>query len=318
MAASCWPAGGACRDVGGGGVILADKTTDKFAWLEARRTVVTASEIGVIVRGGAGRAALLAEKRSGEHRDLSRVPAIRHGLAREPVIARWATARWPHLTVDERLVASDEHPRHAATCDMTGPDSVAEIKTGGKPWGENAYVDRYFDQVLWQLHVTGKRYGWILYEQHDDGVPVGFEPLVVAVPYDAERVAVLVAAADEFLAELDDPAVEAPEIDVELDELAAEYLDAKDAEAARTATKKARWADLQERLRERGSGTQETEFARVTWSTTEKQKTTVDEVAARAADPDLAARWDALLAAHTTTETVTDRRLTVTRPKEGK
>lgn len=71
-----------------------------------------------------------------------------------------------------------------------------------------------------------------------------------------------------------------------------------------------------DRLKGRGSGTQETAIARVTWSTTEKTKTTVDEAGARAANPELAAAWDALLADHTTTETVTERRLTVTRPKE--
>ncbi len=296
--------------------VLADKTVDRAAWLEARRTVVTASEVPVIVRGGAARAALLAQKRSGEWVDLSTVPAIRHGNLREVVIGRWACTRWPQLEVDERLVAAEANPRHAATCDLSGPGEVVEIKTGGRPWGDNSSAGRYTDQVLWQMYCRGVKVGRILYEEHDDFIPVDFEPVVIEVPWDPERVAQLVAAADAFLVELDDTTVEAPTLDLVLDEAAAEYLDAKDAEAARTATKRARWADLQDMVRERGSGTQETAHARVTWSTTEKTKPVVDETAARAADPELAAAWDALLAAHTTTETVTDRRLTVTRPKE--
>lgn len=296
--------------------VLADKLADRDAWLTARDRVVTASEVPHIVRGGAARAALLTEKRSGAHRDLSRIPAIAHGLAREAVIARWAIARWPHLAVDERLVHAPGNARHAATCDVAGDGAIAEIKTGVHDWAAVAAAPRYIDQVLWQMYCHGVRTAHILYEQHEAGVPVAFEPLVVGVPYDEARVEELVSAADEFLAELDDPVAEVAPLDVELDTLAVAYLDAHEGEKQRTAVKKERWAELQARLAGRGSGSQETAHARVTWSTTAKTKTVVDEQAAREANPEIAAMWDALMAAHTTTETVQERRQTVTRPRE--
>lgn len=295
--------------------VLADKRADKDAWLAARERVVTASEIPHIVRGGAGRASILAEKRAGVRRDLSGIPAIAHGLAREEVIARWAIARWPSLAVDERLIHAPGQERHAATCDLTGPGVIVEIKTGVHDWSK-APAGRYVDQVLWQMYCLDVRTAHIIYEQHEDGVPLAFEPLVIPVDWDEARVGELVAAADAFLAELDDPTVEPVAVDVDLDTVAVAYLDAHEAEKARTATKKARWGELQALLADRGSGSQETTHARVTWSTVTETKTTVDEQGAREANPELAGMWDALLAAHTTTETVEKRRQTVTRPKE--
>ncbi len=277
--------------------------------------VVTASEIATIVRGGAGRAALLASKRSGEQPDLSRVAAIRHGLDREPALAAWAAARWPGLTVDERLVVSDTHPRHAATCDMTSAHAVVELKTGVHPWEACPSADRYRDQVLWQMHVTGLEVGVIVYEQHEGGVPVDMEPRVVGVPRDEKRLDELIAAADAFLTDLDNPDVEVPEIDAELDALGQQYLDDKDAESAAKKRKASSWDAMQSRLAKRGTTTQETAGARVTWSVWDEDVSTVDEAAAREANPDLAGMWDALLAAYTTTEKVRKTRLTVTRPK---
>lgn len=296
--------------------VLASKLDDPAAWREARRRVVTASEIPVIVRGGAARAALLAEKRSGEWRDLSHVPAIAHGLAREPALTAWASLKWPDVAQSELLLAADVNERHAATCDLLGVSSVVELKTGIHPWEACPSAPKYRDQVLWQMHVTEHREAWLVYERHDGGVPVDFEPTVVPVKWDAERVAVLVEAADVFLAELDDDTVEVVPLDLDLDVLARRYLDEHEAEKQRTAAKKAAWADLHSRLADAGSVSQETDGARVTWTVAEKPKVTVDEAAAREANPELAEMWDALIAAHTTTEMVRESRLTVTRPKE--
>lgn len=297
--------------------ILADKLADYHAWLEARRPVATASEIGVIIRGGAARAQLLAEKRSGAHKDLSSIPAIAHGNSREAPIAEWAAAKWPGLEVSEALVHAPGEPRFAATCDLVGPGMIREIKTGKHAWEDTATAEKYRDQVLWQMLCLDIRDAAILFEQHEDGVPVGFEPSVIPIEWDAVRVIELVEAARLFLDDLDGDEAE-PDFDADVDAIAMAYLAAFDREKDRTKEKKAYWSQLQERLEGRGPVSQETPWARVTYSVSEKTKPVIDEAAARAADPDLAARWDALLAAHTTTETVTDERLTVTRPKEKK
>lgn len=292
--------------------VLADKLADVEVWREARRHCITASEAYDCLTE-AGRMRVVAQKRSGEFPDLSRVPAVAHGNAREPELARWAGVKFG-ATVDERLIHAEGEPRHAATPDMLTDRSVVELKTGNSLWGENPSRAKYVAQVNWQMYCTGLDQGIVVYEPHENYVPLSMWPVTVPVERDEQLIEQLIEGANLALAMLDTD-LSVPEFDAEVDAIAAEITDWREQEAAAKTRKADAWGRLQKHLGERDSF-QQTGNHRVTWTVEDKTKKRVDEAAARAADPELAAAWDALLAEHTTTETVAEGRLTVTTPKD--
>ncbi|WOH94944.1 YqaJ viral recombinase family protein [Corynebacterium urealyticum] len=152
------------------------KTESREQWLEARRRYVTATEVAQLVRRGQDYWDELREIKAGERAasDISNLPAVRHGREREALIAPYVQG------LEEGMVPNGDlyvrNGRYAATPDLVGDGIVGEIKTikdtrlaklqsaRGWPTGQ------YYDQVQWQLFVTGAIaciFAWEPYEDWD-------------------------------------------------------------------------------------------------------------------------------------------------------
>lgn len=317
------------------------ESTDQEAWLAARRTGVTATEVHKLAKSGASKLRVGDEKLTGKHADLSRNRYAKRGHTREPIIAAWVEQHYG-IHPSTMLYASDE-PRWAlATPDgvqvdpFDGEVVLAEIKTSNKdltpgPVGpDNVLIMElvdgtwrkghfwkmgYYDQMQWAMFVMGATRTLFAYEQHDDQWPnprpLEEQPRTVWVLRDEARIAELVPLAATFYAEVIDapPASEdTPEEWVEIELIAGELLEARVRENDAKSYKEGVWKHLQALIADRDDFKKEFEGANVTWSTTHPDKSVVDMEAAVAADPELVAQFQAvseayrnLLARHTTT-----------------
>ena len=152
------------------------KTESREQWLEARRSYVTATEVAQLVRRGQDYWDELREIKAGIRTapDISGLPAVRHGREREAVIVPYVQG------LEEGMVPNDDlyvrNQRYAATPDLVGDGIVGEIKTikdtrlaklqAAKGWP----TGQYYDQVQWQLFVTGAIacvFAWEPYEDWD-------------------------------------------------------------------------------------------------------------------------------------------------------
>ena len=185
------------------------KTESREQWLEARRKYVTATEVAQLVRRGQDYWDGLREIKAGQRTapDIGNLPAVRHGREREALIV-------PYVQSLEQGMApnSDLHVRngrYAATPDLVGDGIVGEIKTikdtrlaklqaaRGWPTGQ------YYDQVQWQLFVTGAIaciFAWEPYEDWDgELVPREDMREHITIHRDEERINQLQEVADAFL-----------------------------------------------------------------------------------------------------------------------
>lgn len=250
---------------------------DRAAWLEARRSVITATEAKQLAMAPNATArkrvveALVDEKLNGSK--FSGNHFTHWGTLREPVIIEQLSLRYGLRTCG-LLVHAEDNPRHAATPDAVGVNfdgllDLAEIKTSkndlrrGLPGFDRA---GYWFQMQWQMRCTGARRVLYVLEQHDDDwsrwdlsdpstwlLETGPRPLGLAVEWverDDEAIAQMVGFADQALLALDaaiaDRAagvVEAP-ADVRAVELMGRVLAARKAEAEAVAEKKAAWDAL--------------------------------------------------------------------------
>lgn len=152
------------------------KTESREQWLDARRRYVTATEVAQLVRRGQDYWDELREIKGGSRTapDISGLPAVRHGREREALIAPYVQS------LEEGMVPNDDlyvrNGRYAATPDLVGDGIVGEIKTikdtrlsklqAAKGWP----TGQYYDQVQWQLFVTGAIsciFAWEPYEDWD-------------------------------------------------------------------------------------------------------------------------------------------------------
>ena len=81
-----------------------------------------------------------------------------------------------------------------------GRVELAEIKTTNKPW--RSIPRHYLRQVWWQQYVLGAERTLVVWEQHEDFVPVHAEPLCRWVDRDDEQIRALVGMADRLVEEL--------------------------------------------------------------------------------------------------------------------
>lgn len=315
---------------------------DRDLWLAERRTGLTATEVrDLILKGPSFRRELIERKlgRRAEVDDLSHVPEIGWGKAREAAIAAEAQRRF-NIAPESRVFHAADDSRFLFSPDGVGVDwedtlLISELKTDGQdiaPWTDRFDSKGYLFQMTWGMRVSGARkclYGWEIREgSRQDGFRPG-ELRFDWIHYDEKLAATLEQVALEFLAELDaarendaDPA-----IDDALDVLAVNYLRFLDMENEGKAAKEGVWAQLKALLADVPTLSQESALARVTWTrggpvTSEKttEVESVDEEAAKlsaghvfaklhAARTKLAAverEWAEVLAAHTTTEKVTE------------
>ena len=185
------------------------KTESREQWLDARRRYVTATEVAQLVRRGQDYWDELREIKAGSRTapDISGLPAVRHGREQEALIVPYVQS------LEEGMVPNDDlyvrNGRYAATPDLVGDGIVGEIKTikdtrlaklqAAKGWP----TGQYYDQVQWQLFVTGAIacvFAWEPYEDWDgELVPREDMREHITIHRDDARITQLQEVADAFL-----------------------------------------------------------------------------------------------------------------------
>ena len=185
------------------------KTESREQWLDARRRYVTATEVAQLARRGQDYWDELREIKAGDRTapDISGLPAVRHGREREALIVPYVQSLEQGMAPNEDLYVRND--RYAATPDLVGDGIVGEIKTikdtrlaklqAAKGWP----TGQYYDQVQWQLFVTGAIaciFAWEPYEDWD-GELVPREDMRdnITIHRDEERINQLQEVADAFL-----------------------------------------------------------------------------------------------------------------------
>lgn len=182
-----------------------ETSENRDAWLAARRSLVTATEVAKAATP-AGLRDVLAERANPTEIEDNAYMAF--GRDNEDWICRYLKAEFG-LMPNRWLIASEEFPEHAATPDALSLDHewIGEIKTGGKvPLDKNGLLVppiAHRRQMQWQLYCTGAQvcaYAWLLRtEVGGVFVPAWMEPQIVIVPRDEEMIADLVRVADQLL-----------------------------------------------------------------------------------------------------------------------
>lgn len=193
---------------------VADESKDREAWLAARREGITATEVATLAKSPAAAFRLREEKQSGVS-SFTGNKWTAWGKEREPIIAaRYAGVG---LLPTSKLYRSTDDARYLASPDMIGEDFdeslyLGEIKTSKynlAPEGDYFRTTTYYDQMQWQMFVTGARWCTFIWEQHDgewveqfDGTygPTVREIRSEHVERDDDRIEHLVGIADRFLA----------------------------------------------------------------------------------------------------------------------
>ena len=170
---------------------------DRASWLRARSRGVTGTD-----------AAQLASARSVDRvvRDKIRGSGFTgnaftdHGRRREPELAGWA-GRVYGMTASSALFHAPARRDHLATPDglreRDGRLELCEIKTTNSLW--RSIPRSYLRQVWWQQYVLGAERTLVVWEQHENFVPVADEPQCRWVDRDDEQIAQLVTLADLLL-----------------------------------------------------------------------------------------------------------------------
>lgn len=236
--------------------ILADEQLDRDDWKAKRRTVTTATQVGVIA-GGHPYSTLLDvwnDKTDPEwieepNRYLDERAAL--GRARESEIIAWASKRpeiGGKLTANSALLTSEWAEGAACTPDAYriargGRLVIVDAKTtqqnwhdpedyrsgsraGEEPTGKPVGVPQHVtDQMLWTYKVLGADQVWLAVEQYvwEKGAPTLVDTYLILVPMDEVRLAFLEARVAEFEQNLRDEI--APESDIDIRAIRAEGLD---------------------------------------------------------------------------------------------
>lgn len=171
--------------------------TDRMAWLKARARGVTATDI-----------AKLSTPRSIETAARDKLYGSRftgnafteHGKAREPEIAAWVLAEYG-IHPSSALFHAEQDLRHLATPDGAvlredGRLELSEIKTTNKAW--RSIPRNYLRQIWWQQYVLGAERTLMVWEQHENFVPIG-EPQFRWVDRDESEIERLVKLAGDLI-----------------------------------------------------------------------------------------------------------------------
>lgn len=201
------------------GFTIIDDGTDRASWLLSRQGGVSATDVARLASGGTETWKAVRAEKAGKGRDFMNA-AMQHGKDREPVIIRFA-ARQFGVQPFGKLVAASDEPRFICTPDAVGEGLAAEVKTTVHDWQSLEDVPRrYRDQLLWQMRVLGFARGVLLFEPHENGVPLHPLPKWFDVACDAARIAHLESIAYEFLDSTDEPDEDAAIIDALLTDAA--------------------------------------------------------------------------------------------------
>ena len=189
-------------------MIAADRfveTSDNYeAWLTARRTGVTATEVAKAATP-AGFREVTANRVNPQPVEVN--DFMRFGSDNEAWIAR-VLKRDFDLMPNRWLIAAEGEPQHMATPDALSltHEWIGEIKTGGTAPLKGGLLNppiAHRRQMQWQLWCTGAQscvYAFMLRaESAGVFVPAWLEPLIVLVPRDEAMIADLVKVADQLL-----------------------------------------------------------------------------------------------------------------------
>src|SRR5690606_31648907 len=171
--------------------------SDRSAWLYARSRGITATDV-----------AKLSSPRSIEAAAHMKLHGSRfsgnaytdHGKAREPVIAAWVLQEYG-IAPSQALFHAELDRRHLATPDglalrESGHIELSEIKTTNKEW--RTIPRHYLRQVWWQQYVLGAERTLMVWERHENFVPVG-DPECRWIDRDENEIAQLVHMAGQLI-----------------------------------------------------------------------------------------------------------------------
>ena len=145
---------------------------DRVAWMQARARGITATDV-----------AKLSTPRSIDTAAWEKLHGSRfggnafteHGKTREPEIAAWVLGEHG-IEPSRALFHAEADLRHLATPDgvvlrENGTLELAEIKTTNKAW--RTIPRNYLRQIWWQQYVLGAERTLMVWERHENFVPVG-------------------------------------------------------------------------------------------------------------------------------------------------
>ena len=166
--------------------------SDRPAWLAARRTRITSTDVAKAMTPSGWRQ-VVSEKLYGiQHPDNAYMD---HGRKREPVLAAMARNRYGVLP-NEYLYARG---RYAATPDGVHPDKpqLSEIKTATRAM-PRTFPRIYRDQVYLAQYVFDAERTLLVWEHHKDGVPIDIEPEFRWLERDDDRIQELINKGDQL------------------------------------------------------------------------------------------------------------------------
>lgn len=172
---------------------------DRDAWLTARNTGITASNAGQLATENSIDSIL----KSKFYTDFVGNPATDWGIEREPILLEWAK-----FNQNKYLFKSDDNPRFMATPDgikmSEGSDTIVlcQVKTSSKPLTK--IPPNYYRQMQWEMFVMGAERNLLVWEQHENFVPIGLEPVTLWIERDEETINKLKKLAEALLVRLDE------------------------------------------------------------------------------------------------------------------
>lgn len=174
--------------------------SDRVGWVRARSRGVTATDVARLSSEKAIETVAM-DKLIG--RSFWGNSFTEHGRAREPEIARWML-REHGIPSSATLFHAAGNRLHLATPDGLRCEGarveLAEIKTTTSAW--RSIPRSYLRQVFWQQYVLGAERTLVVWEQHDEFVPVAAEPRCRWVDRDDNEIHILVGMADRLLARM--------------------------------------------------------------------------------------------------------------------
>lgn len=175
--------------------LVAD-STNRDEWLAARNTGITASNAGNLVT----EKSLDSIVKSKFFTDFVGNPATEWGLEREPILLNWAG-----FTQNTWLIKAEDNPRFLATPDgirNNGSVELCQVKTSSKPLGK--IPANYYRQMQWEMYVVGADKNLLVWEQHENFIPVDSEPVSLWIERDEETINKLKKLAEVLLRRLDE------------------------------------------------------------------------------------------------------------------
>jgi len=191
------------------------RSSDREAWLAARRAGVTATEVAR-ASTSAGFREVLARREAEAQGVIVPVEVnsfMQFGTEQEPIIADWIERHFD-IQHNDWLIHHPDNELYLATPDglgtMQGIPVISEIKTTGKDYDGSHIPIAHRRQMQWQMFVVGpdcKRalYVWQLRVEDGNGwfYPGWFEPRTQWVDRDEAMIADLIKTADLLLIDFD-------------------------------------------------------------------------------------------------------------------